>query len=78
VFRWLQNLSKKTLGWVQAAVKNDNFEAGPDSSDGTPSHSSSIIDVFASLYTELDFVQNLEWSNDVQKAGFQKEFAKVF
>ncbi|KAI8904792.1 hypothetical protein EDD86DRAFT_212795 [Gorgonomyces haynaldii] len=76
IFKWLQELAKKTIVWVQNAIKVDNFESiSPEEEDLL--HSSSITDVFSAIYSELEFITDLEWSNSVQNAYFFQMFAKM-
>ncbi|KAJ3216092.1 hypothetical protein HK099_006017 [Clydaea vesicula] len=72
VLKWLDNLSKRTLEWVTNAVKADNFEPLPNSEevedDNDIKHSSSVTDLFSAVYSELEFIADLQWSNTVNKA----------
>lgn len=77
MYKWLDQLSKKTIVWVEQAVRADTFI--PDGNDGTgvPLHSSSITDVFSAIYSELEFITDLNWSDPVQNAQFFQAFAKT-
>jgi hypothetical protein len=75
IFKWIRYLSQKSVEWVEKAVEEDSFE--PVESENGPQQSSSVIDIFSSLYGALEFVQGLDWSDDVQNVVFHKEFAKV-
>ena len=78
MYKWLQYLTTKTIDWVDNAVKNDNFQPGDGyDEDGETTHSSSITDLFSVIYSELEFITDLEWSNSVQNAQFFQMFAKV-
>ncbi|KAJ3300949.1 hypothetical protein HDV03_001573 [Kappamyces sp. JEL0829] len=78
MYKWLHELSKKTLGWVEQAVKADSFVPEGVSADGVvPLHSSSITDVFSAIYSELEFITDLKWSDPVQNAQFFQAFAKT-
>ncbi|KAJ3258354.1 hypothetical protein HK103_003642 [Boothiomyces macroporosus] len=76
MYKWLHQLSLKTIGWVDAAVKADNFEPEGVNEDGVPSHSTSIRDVFAAIYSELELITDLQWSDPVQNAQFFQGFSK--
>ncbi|KAI9100704.1 hypothetical protein DFS34DRAFT_578825 [Phlyctochytrium arcticum] len=76
VQKWLEHLSFRTLEWVNNAVKADNFEPSPDGITVGQHHSSSITDVFSAVYQELQFINDLGWSDRVQYAGFMQLFAK--
>lgn len=77
MYKWLKELSKKTIGWVEEAVKADNFVSEAEGPDGVPMHSSSITDVFVAIYSELEFITDLQWSDPLQNAHFFQMFAKV-
>jgi hypothetical protein len=77
MYKWLKSLSKKTLIWVQQAVKADSFVPEGEGADGIPLHSSSITDVFVAIYSELEFIVDLQWSDPLQNAQFFQAFAKV-
>ena len=78
--KWLEKLSDKTTLWVTNAVKADTFEPsdGAMTEDDIPAHSSSITDVFSAVYSELEFITDLGWSDVVENAQFFQAFAKVF
>ncbi|KAJ1566389.1 hypothetical protein HK405_010026 [Cladochytrium tenue] len=79
VFKWLDHLLTKTVSWVTSAVKADNFDppAGERDQDGIPPHSSSVTDLFSAVYSELEFIIDMGWTNEVQNAGFFQKFAKT-
>jgi hypothetical protein len=45
--------------------------------EGTEGHSSSIVDLFDSLRSPIDFLQDLEWEDDYQNARFFTALSKV-
>ncbi|KAJ6581995.1 hypothetical protein B0H19DRAFT_1117211 [Mycena capillaripes] len=65
VRQWLVNTDDKTGQWVKAAIAADKFQA-----EGNQGHSSSIVDLFDSLRSPIDFLLDLEWENEYQDAGF--------
>lgn len=78
MYKWLAKLSEKTIVWVEEAIKADPFEPAADTKRGEiPSHSSSITDVFSAIYSELELINNLQWSDPVQNAEFFSAFSKV-
>ncbi|KAJ2993733.1 hypothetical protein HDV02_002096 [Globomyces sp. JEL0801] len=77
MYKWLHQLSLKSILWVQEAVKADTFDPEGEGEDGVPLHSSSITDVFSSIYSELEFITDLRWSDPVQNAQFFQMFAKT-
>ncbi|KAH9920869.1 uncharacterized protein BXZ73DRAFT_91884 [Epithele typhae] len=66
VRQWLLNTDDKTTQWVQA------FEA-----EGEEGHSSSIIDLFDSLRSPIQFLQDLEWVDEYQEARFFTSLSKT-
>ncbi|KAG6857032.1 hypothetical protein H0H87_010705 [Tephrocybe sp. NHM501043] len=72
VRQWLLNIDSKTEQWVQAAVAADKFEA-----EGAEGHSSSIVDLFDSLRSPINFLQDLEWEDEYQNARFFTALSKT-
>lgn len=77
MYKWLNQLSGKTVEWVSNAVKLDSFNPDDGPHDQEPPHSVSITDLFSALYSELEFITNLEWSNPLQNARFFQMYGKV-
>jgi hypothetical protein len=77
IFRWLQQLSKKTVVWVDKALLADNFQPTGQSSTGVPGYSSSVTDIFSALYSELDVFKDLGWNDPLKSAQFYQGFSKV-
>ncbi|KAJ7222284.1 hypothetical protein GGX14DRAFT_694515 [Mycena pura] len=71
VRQWLVNTDNKTGQWVEAAIKADKFQA-----EGSEGHSSSIVDLFDSLRSPINFLQDLEWQDDYQDARFFTSLSK--
>ncbi|KAJ3869366.1 hypothetical protein EV359DRAFT_69973 [Lentinula novae-zelandiae] len=72
VLQWLTNTDNKTSNWVEAAIAADKFQA-----EGTEGHSSSIVDLFDSLRSPIDFLQDLEWEDEYQNARFFTSLSKT-
>ncbi|TFK36491.1 cytoplasm protein [Crucibulum laeve] len=72
VRQWLINTDNKTGQWVDAAIKADNFVA----EEGTEGRSSSIVDLFDSLRSPINFLQDLDWEDSYQEARFFTSLAK--
>lgn len=86
--QWLINTDDKTGQWVQTvccfnylvdqdrnsskAISVDNFER-----QGEEHHSSSVVDLFHSLDTPINFVLDLEWPDKIQEARFLTSLSKV-
>ncbi|KAJ6524576.1 hypothetical protein B0H19DRAFT_972064 [Mycena capillaripes] len=72
VRQWLSNTDSKTGNWVEAAIAADKFQA-----EGDEGHSSSIVDLFDSLRSPIDFLQDLEWEDEYQDARFFTALSKT-
>ncbi|KAI0632969.1 hypothetical protein C8Q77DRAFT_858545 [Trametes polyzona] len=72
VRQWLVNTDNKTTQWVQAAIAADKFQA-----EGDEGHSSSIVDLFDSLRSPIQFLQDLEWIDEYQEARFFTSLSKT-
>ncbi|KAI0744612.1 hypothetical protein C8Q76DRAFT_780253 [Earliella scabrosa] len=72
VRQWLVNTDNKTAQWVQAAIAADKFQA-----EGEEGHSSSIVDLFDSLRSPIQFLQDLEWIDEYQEARFFTSLSKT-
>ncbi|KAJ6630181.1 hypothetical protein B0H10DRAFT_1775171 [Mycena sp. CBHHK59/15] len=71
VRQWLMNTDSKTGQWVEAAIAADKFQA-----EGSEGHSSSIVDLFDSLRSPIEFLQDLEWEEEYQDARFFTALSK--
>jgi len=54
------------------AIAADKFEA-----EGSEGHSSSIVDLFDSLRSPINFLQDLQWSDEYQEARFFTHLSKA-
>ncbi|KAH8079789.1 hypothetical protein BXZ70DRAFT_901581 [Cristinia sonorae] len=72
VQQWLVNTNEKTAQWVQAAIAADKFQA-----EGSEGHSSSIVDLFDSLRSPINFLEELEWIDELQEAKFFTSLSKT-
>lgn len=67
-------------GWVDQAIKQDNFHVRSEKNQ-TPSedqrHSLSVIDVFSSFNQTIDRIVQLNWDDDLQYAQFMTSLAKI-
>ncbi|KAH8112053.1 hypothetical protein DFH11DRAFT_533705 [Phellopilus nigrolimitatus] len=73
VRQWLVTVDSKTLQWVQGAIAADKFEASD-----AGGHSSSIVDLFDSIRSPIDFLKDLEWVDEYQEARFYTALSKTF
>ncbi|KAL4253754.1 Glucose-responsive signaling protein [Abortiporus biennis] len=72
VLKWLADTHEKTTQWVANAIAADKFQA-----EGAEGHSSSIIDLFDSLRTPINFLTDLEWTDQFQEAKFFTSVSKT-
>ncbi|KAI5119561.1 hypothetical protein M0805_005625 [Coniferiporia weirii] len=72
VRQWLVTVDDKTLQWVQGAINADKFEASD-----AGGHSSSIVDLFDSIRSPIDFLKDLEWVDEYQEARFFTALSKT-
>ncbi|KAK2787659.1 hypothetical protein FQN52_007150 [Onygenales sp. PD_12] len=80
VWRWIRATDEKIAGWVDEAIKQDNFKVRTDMPNDIPSqeqrHSVSVIDVFRSFNQVIDQIVKLNWDDDVGYAKFMTAIAK--
>ncbi|CAA7262191.1 unnamed protein product [Cyclocybe aegerita] len=72
VRQWLLNTDNKTQQWVEAAIAADKFE-----SEGAEGHSTSIVDLFDSLRSPINFLEELEWEDEYQEGRFATSLSKT-
>jgi len=72
VRQWLLSTDAKTNQWVHGAVDVDKFQ--PEGDEG---HSSSIVDLFDSLRSPIQWLIDLEWPDEYQEARFFTAISKV-
>ncbi|KAI9805802.1 MAG: hypothetical protein M1825_000416 [Sarcosagium campestre] len=81
VWRWIRMTDEKVIGWVDEAIKQDNFKVRLDHPDQIPTdsqrHSVSIIDVFRSFNQSIDQIAQLNWDDDLAYAKFMTALAKT-
>ncbi|PWW75671.1 hypothetical protein C7212DRAFT_282163 [Tuber magnatum] len=82
VWRWIRNTDAKVIGWVDEAIKQDDFiirirqEQGREPIDDER-HTMSVVDIFRSLNQTVDYIKKLEWKDDVQHGKFMTALAKT-
>ena len=80
VWRWLRLTEEKIAGWVEEAVKQDEFTVRTDSQEEVPTegqrHSVSVIDIFRSFNQSIDQLFDLHWDDDYQHAKFMTSLSK--
>ncbi|KAI8362653.1 hypothetical protein BD560DRAFT_484076 [Blakeslea trispora] len=73
VKRWLSKTNESTIEWVNNAIAQDQFQCFSESVE----HSSSIIDLFSMFSQAVEFINNLQWPNDLQHCLFETYLAKI-
>jgi len=82
VWRWIKNTDAKVIGWVDEAIKHDDFvirireEQGREPMDDER-HTMSVVDIFRSLNQTVDYIKKLEWKDEVQYGKFVTALAKT-
>lgn len=80
VWRWIASTDERVIGWVDAAVRQDNFKTRNEDPGRPPSederHSVSVIDIFRSFNQSIDQVVDLKWDDDYQYAKFMTSLSK--
>jgi hypothetical protein len=81
VWRWIATTEEKIYGWVEGAVREDQFVVRNTDLQQAPTederHSVSVIDIFRSFHEAFNQVMQLNWDNDLQYAKFMTAFSKV-
>lgn len=72
VHHWIRQTDSKTLQWVQAAIAEDKFVP-----EGEDRNSSSIVDLFGSLNSPIDFILDLDWPDEYHNARFLTRLAST-
>jgi hypothetical protein len=75
----IQALDSKVIGWVDAAVQQDDIihKVPEGQVMGRDRHSSSVVDIFRSFTQSIDSIQKLEWQDDYHYALFMTAMAKI-
>jgi hypothetical protein len=76
VWRWINTIDSKVLGWVEEAVKQDQFQMGSHTGDDNR-HSVSVVDIFRSFKESKDEIAFLDWGDEFQHAKFMTAIAKA-
>ncbi|KAG2005892.1 hypothetical protein CC2G_002258 [Coprinopsis cinerea AmutBmut pab1-1] len=72
VKQWLLNTDNTTGQWVENAIAADKFEA-----EGPEGNSTSIQDLFDSLRSPVNFLQDLEWEDEYYNSRFFTNLSKT-
>ncbi|KAF2792036.1 hypothetical protein K505DRAFT_308359 [Melanomma pulvis-pyrius CBS 109.77] len=79
VWRWIEMTDASLIGWVDNAVKADQFQI--QSQNPVPMdderHSVSVVDIFRSFNQSVEQIVQLEWDDDLQYARFMTTLSKA-
>lgn len=82
VWRWIGNVEERMTGFVEEAIKQDQFKVRTRHPDDVPTdderHSVSVIDLFSLFNQTVEQLHQLEWGDDVHVARFMTALAKAF
>ena len=80
VWKWVENTDASIVGWVEGAVREDEFNVRTENPDQEPTedqrHSISVIDIFRSFNQSLEQIKTLNWQNPLQYAKFMTRMSK--
>lgn len=78
VWRWIKITDEKVIGWVEQAVKVDDFRLpkGVNELSDKDRSTSSVKDVFRSMSQVVQQVVDLEWEDQVANAKFMTAISK--
>ncbi|EFW13993.1 hypothetical protein D8B26_004098 [Coccidioides posadasii str. Silveira] len=80
VWRWVQLTDEKMVGWVEQAIKQDNFMVRTELPEDIPTeeqrHSVSVVDIFRSFNQVVNQIVELNWDDDVGYAKFMTSVSK--
>lgn len=80
VWRWIASTDERVIGWVDAAVRQDNFRTRNEDPSRPPNdderHSVSVIDIFRSFNESINQIVDLKWDDDYQYAKFMTSLSK--
>lgn len=82
VTKWLTSVDEKVIGWVDGAIKQDDFVLKVRETEGREPedherHTSSSVDIFKAFSQPVDFLKRLEWQDELQNAKFFTALAKI-
>ncbi len=80
VWRWIEATDASVAGWVENAVKQDQFTVRTSHPGQIPNdderHSVSVMDVFQSFNQSIEQIVQLNWDDDLQYAKFMTALSK--
>ena len=81
VWRWIRATEDQVVGWVENAVKQDEFKVRTREAGQHPTederHSVSVIDIYRSFNQVVEQISQLNWDDDLTYAKFMTAIAKA-
>ena len=81
VWRWIKITEEQVVGWVENAVRQDNFDVRTKEPGQVPTedqrHSVSVIDIFRSFNQVVEQISQLNWDDDLSYAKFMTAISKA-
>jgi hypothetical protein len=81
VWRWIRATEEQIVGWVENAVKQDEFKVRTREPGQVPTederHSVSVIDIYRSFNQVVEQVAQLNWDDDLTYAKFMTAISKA-
>ncbi|KAL4801902.1 hypothetical protein BDV18DRAFT_154553 [Aspergillus unguis] len=79
VWRWIRLTDQKIVGWVEQAIRQDNFSVHNENMElvsENARHSASVIDIFRSFNQVIEQMVELNWADEFQYAKFMTALSK--
>ncbi|KIW70358.1 hypothetical protein PV04_02633 [Phialophora macrospora] len=81
VWRWIKTTETQVIGWVENAVKQDEFKVRTAVPGQNPTederHSTSVLDIYSSFNQVINQVGELNWDDDLSYAKFMTALSKA-
>ncbi len=81
VWKWIRTTEEQVIGWVENAVKHDQFAVRTQQPGQVPTederHSTSVMDIFSSFNQIIDQISQLNWDDDLTYAKFMTAISKA-
>ncbi len=81
VWRWIHVTEQQVVGWVENAIKQDQFHVRTREPGQVPTederHSVSVIDIYRSFNQVVEQIAQLNWDDDLTYAKFMTAISKT-
>ncbi|ETI19976.1 hypothetical protein G647_08991 [Cladophialophora carrionii CBS 160.54] len=81
VWRWIRSTETQVIGWVENAVKQDEFKVRTETPGQNPTederHSTSVLDIYSSFNQVINQIGELNWDDDLSYAKFMTALSKA-